>query len=224
MGNEYTEWRDRWPRVIVTCDTAAAMGFLSRYYANRDDGSPCYTGARFEALAGLNENPNTLGPAELVAVSTLSVRIPGAAAVRLLTDPTAAKIAMHLHEIASDIDIIDAGPEILASDAPAAQLWKILRSGRDGIGRTRTSKLMAAKRPRLIPIWDSFVGQATGLTVDEYWTRFQTVLLADNRRIWLWLEALKRDSPTVPDSVSTLRILDVLLWKSVDEERILPHR
>ena len=74
---------------------------------------------------------------------------------------------------------------------------------------------MAAKRPRLIPIWDSFVGQATGLDKTGYWRQFQIVLLADDRRIWDWLGALSAELDHLPIVVSRLRILDVLLWMSV---------
>jgi len=40
---------------------------------------------------------------------------------------------------------------------------------------------MAVKRPHLIPIWDSFVEQATGLETLDYWRRFQRVLTVDDK-------------------------------------------
>jgi hypothetical protein len=40
------------------------------------------------------------------------------------------------------------------------------------LGPTTTSKLLTAKRPRLLPIWDSFVEQATGMGTIDYWSKF----------------------------------------------------
>jgi hypothetical protein len=60
------------------------------------------------------------------------------------------------------------------------------------------------------------VEQATGLGTEDYWRKFQSVLIADDRRIWNWLTELKSEISTVPEVVSPLRILDVVLWMLVD--------
>nr|WP_301150569.1 DUF6308 family protein [Mycobacterium simiae] len=75
---------------------------------------------------------------------------------------------------------------------------------------------MAAKRPRLLPIWDSFVEQATGLGTVGSWWRYQYVLNDNRRRVWDWLGELRKLAANVPSSISELRILDVLLWMSVE--------
>lgn len=110
-----------------------------------------------------------------------------------------------------DVDIITIDRNDLVPGGPASLLWQLLRRGNDGMGRTRTSKLIAAKRPRLIPIWDSFVEQATGLDTSDYWRQFQAVLAADDCAIWTWLTQIRSAVPNVPAAVSNLRILDVLL-------------
>jgi hypothetical protein len=74
----------------------------------------------------------------------------------------------------------------------------------------------AAKRPRLVPIWDSFVEQATGLGTRDYWRRFRQVLTADDRATWNWLGELRPHATNVPKEVSELRLLDVLLWMTVE--------
>nr|CRL71789.1 hypothetical protein CPGR_02084 [Mycolicibacterium malmesburyense] len=68
----------------------------------------------------------------------------------------------------------------------------------------------------MIPIWDSRVQEATGHDTVDYWRRFQEVLVADGRGIWLWLSTLRPMVADLPAGVSELRILDVLLWMSVD--------
>jgi Family of unknown function (DUF6308) len=215
----YVEWARRWPLAVVSCDTDSALSALGRYYATFDDGRPRFTGARFETMTALNEDPDTLGPSDFVAVSMLSVNVSPDAAVRLL-GPDKDLITELLKQIRPDLDIVDADPELLGPDSAAGRLWDVLRHGKDGLGKTTTSKLMAAKRPRLIPIWDSFVEKATGLDTPDYWRRFQHVLAVDDRRIWKWLGQLRSSAPNVPPAVSELRILDVLLWMSVESQRV----
>jgi Family of unknown function (DUF6308) len=211
---DHSHWRQSWPDVVVSCDTNAALKYLHDYYAVDGEQLPLYTGSRFEAMTAMNADPNTLGPADLVAVSTLSVNVPAKAAIRLL-DRDAAVIRELLRQIPDDLDIVDADPRLLGSDSPAGQLWDVLRRGRDGLGPTTTSKLLAAKRPRLLPIWDSFVQQATGLGTLDYWSEFRFVLTEDQRLLWNWLVELRSLATNMPVSVSELRMLDVLLWMSV---------
>ncbi|MBB3750387.1 hypothetical protein FHT44_002848 [Mycolicibacterium sp. BK634] len=211
-----SEWHRQWPAVIVDCDTNRARPLLESYYGLRPNGMPRYTGAHFEIVTALNEDPNTLAPADFVAVSLLSVNVSKEAVIRLLADDTAADITRLLRAIPADVAIVDAPSDLLATASPAGQLWEHLRFGRDGVGPTTTSKLLAAKRPQLLPIWDSFVEQATGLGTEDYWRKFQSVLIADDRRIWNWLTELKSEISTVPKVVSPLRILDVVLWMLVD--------
>jgi hypothetical protein len=95
----------------------------------------------------------------------LCVNVPPEAAIRLL-ESDAAGIAVLLKQIPVGCDIVDVDPGVLSSESAAGRLCDLLRSGKDGLGWTTTSKLMAAKRPRLILIWDSFVEQATLVTLD----------------------------------------------------------
>lgn len=215
---EYTQWRHRWPEVVVQRRTDEAVELLTRYYAVTAAGRPAYSGSQFEAMAALNSDPNSIGPADFTAASMLSVNIPAQAAIRLLSRD-ANEITALLHHIPVDVDILTIDPNDLAPGGPASLLWQLLRRGNDGMGRTRTSKLIAAKRPRLIPIWDSFVEQATGLDTSDYWRQFQAALAADDRAIWTWLAQIRSAVPNVPAAVSNLRILDVLLWMTVDQQR-----
>ncbi|MGR6978377.1 DUF6308 family protein [Mycobacteroides abscessus] len=214
-GRDYPEWRQTWPNVIVQTQTDLALEYLHRYYARQGD-QPQYTGARFESMAALNPDPNAFAPADFLAVSMLSVSVPAQAAIRLL-ERDAETVSRLLARIPSNVDIVDVDPDTLESkDAPAGQLWDLLRKARDGLGPTTTSKLLAAKRPRLLPIWDSLIEQATGLGTTSYWRKFQSVLVDDQRRVWNWLGELRMLSTSAPQSISELRILDILLWMSID--------
>lgn len=213
----YTEWRQRWPEFIVRKATEPAAVLLQRYYKANSFGVPNYSGARFEAVASLNPDPHSIGPADFTAVSMLSVDIPAQAAIRLL-GRDALEITELLRRIPPDKDIIDIDSNELVSGSAVSRLWDVLRRGGDGLGRTKTSKLIAAKRPRLIPIWDNFVEQATGLDTADYWRQFQRVLTVDDYAMWNWLTDLRSHAPNVPATVSNLRILDVLLWMTVDQK------
>lgn len=212
------EWRRSWPDLIVSTQTDTAVDYLQRYYAVDIDDKPRYTGSRFETMAALNPDPNTLGPEDFLAVSMLSVNVPAEAALRLL-GRDAAVVSRLLAQIPAGVDIVDVESEVLNADSPAGQLWDVLRRGRDGLGPTTASKLLAAKRPRLLPIWDSFVEQATGLDTIDYWRKFQYVLTDERRLVWDWLSELRSLTPNLPKSVSELRILDVLLWTSIEVGR-----
>lgn len=214
----YKGWEKRWPNVVVNCDTDAAVSLLRQYYSKRRSGRARYSGSQFELVAAHNIDGDNIGPYEFAAVSLLGVSVKGHAVLRLLSQ--AEKIAELLHEI-PDIDIVDADTELLESGVSAAsQLWKLLRSGKDGIGKTTTSKLMAVKRPRLIPIWDSFIEHATGLDTVDYWRQFQVVLRSNDRQIWNWLNRIRAEVWDSSSPVSTLRVLDVILWMLVETDAI----
>jgi Family of unknown function (DUF6308) len=217
QGCSYPDWWRVWPEVVVRTQTEIAVDCLKRYYAMHGD-EPRYTGSRFESMAALNPDPNTLAPADFLAVSMLSVDVPAEAAIRLL-ERDAATVSRLLLEIPVDVDIVDVDPEMLDADSPAGQLWDVLRRGRDGLGPTTTSKLLAAKRPRLLPIWDSFVEHATGLSTVGYWRKFQYVLADEQRFVWEWLGELRSLATSIPKSTPELRILDVILWMSVESVR-----
>lgn len=199
-GASYEEWRKRWPALIVQRRTEDAMVLLQSYYATTASGLPAYSGSQFEAVAVLNPDPYSIGPADFTAVSMLSVDVSAQAAIRLM-GRDADEISQLLRRIPTDRDIVEVDSDELATGSAASELWQVLRRGRDGLGRTTTSKLIAAKRPRLLPIWDSFVEEATGLDTSDYWRKFQQVLAADNHAIWNWLTEVRSASPTAPTTI-----------------------
>ena len=67
---EYTQWRRRWPEVVVQRRTDEAVELLTRYYAVTAAGRPAYSGSQFEAMAALNSDPYSIGPADFTAAST----------------------------------------------------------------------------------------------------------------------------------------------------------
>lgn len=117
-----------------------------------------YSGAWFDTLGGAGDAPgvaNQFTAADVVAVSTLSVDLGGWSAVDVL-HRRSADLAAGLAQIPLDRDLHDADDDVLdAVFALQGQLDDI-----HGIGPVTRSKLLARKRPRLVPIRDQHVLRA----------------------------------------------------------------
>lgn len=124
-----------------------------------------YTGSLFERLADTTE-PDYFTAKDIVAVSMLSVNVPADVAVWLLLDEGREETHDLLRQIPVDLDIWDAAQHI-APNSPLWRLWLLL-SGQKGIGTTICSKLLAAKRPRLVPIQDRVVNSLFE-PHDDFW-------------------------------------------------------
>jgi hypothetical protein len=92
-------------------------------------------------------------------------------------------------------------------------LWdELIKSQRIDLGPVKASKLMAARYPGLVPIFDSQVSELLGVTVNDPWWKPIRKLVLEVKPILDKLE-LKRDDI----QVTTLRKLDVVLWMKAKE-------
>src|SRR5262245_3468368 len=142
---------------------AQALADLKHYLAAR-------TGAKFEDFAD-RVHPNHITERDIVALMTVSLDVPAEATIELFFERSA-QVAKQLANLPTSDGLRhlwDAEDET----GPAWELWRILRSIR-GIGRTTASKLMAVKRPHLIPIYDDIVGGVLEIGDDENdWAEWQ---------------------------------------------------
>ncbi len=178
----------------VVADPAAEL--VRAYF----DESKSFAGSTFDLLP--NNDPPRFTAEDLVAVSLLDVRFEPRAVRRLLGDPDGT-LRRQLALIRTDLDLWDASDEQLA---PAYELWSAVKA-LPGVGRTRTSKLLARKRPRLMPVLDSVIDEALPLRPDAW------ILLRDALRepgLRQSIDALR--SSGVPREISTLRLVDVATW------------
>ena len=144
---------------------------------------------------------------DLVVVTSLSVDTPGPAAIAVLRD-NADEINAMLAAVGPDRDLADEiGP--ITADWPAWRLNRRLRD-LDGVGPVIASKLLARKRPRLVPIWDAVVAKVTGTEVDQ-WVPLWAVLAQDDRALNERLLRL-RETAGLPGQMSALRAFDVVCW------------
>lgn len=208
------------PSILSEYEIDDAAQLLADYYANYPDGRPRWTGSRFNNWAGGGDSPATrdqLSADDLVSVTFLSVKASGRAAIGLL-EWKADEISALLASIPVDLDLNDVPADrfedVLGQGSTAHRLWHVLRgteTGRWDIGPTTASKLMARKRPRLIPIYDSVVGPLMGLEDSTgQWERWHEVL-TDNTGLPQRLTKIHGQSG-ISDPISRLRVMDIVLW------------
>ena len=127
------------------------------YYAPLDAGG--FTGGQFDAFdpsASRAASANVFTADDVVSVSLLSVDVPGRATLELL-DRQRARFSALLAAAGPDMDLVD----VESTDPqrfPIRALNDALRE-LPNVGPTTASKLLARKRPRLIPIFDSVINE-----------------------------------------------------------------
>lgn len=197
------------PRLLRSADDSRAIDVLTKYYSlGAYAGPKYYTGAYFDTWdsAGTRaRDADRFTADDMVAVSLLSVSVPAAAAISLL-DTEAGKFADLLIQLGPDRDLVtETSP--WSDDWAGWQLWNELMS-LPGVGATTASKLLARKRPRLRPIYDSVVASVTGS--HQIWEPLRARLTSEpelhDRLLHLKAEAGLREE------VSALRVFDVVTW------------
>jgi hypothetical protein len=145
---------------------------------------------------------------DLLAVSLLDVRFEPRAVRALIK--SGSERWTPLRDIPNDRDLWDATDDDLRN---ANALWDQVIA-LPGVGPTKTSKLLARKRPRLIPIVDRIIRNALPLGEDA-WESLRAAL--QDERLRAEIEEIRPAG--LPDTVSTLRLLDVVVWMRHSESR-----
>ncbi|MBO4206111.1 hypothetical protein GSF22_08835 [Micromonospora echinofusca] len=131
-----------------------------------------------------------------------------ATTTRIVLRDRTTELADLLAQVEPDRDLVDVDQPI-DHNWPAWRLHTALTSI-PWIKRTIAGKLLARKRPRLLPIYDRYVAQVTGCEAD-HWQPLRRALLADDRALHHRL-LRSRDALGLPAEVSALRMLDVICW------------
>ncbi|MFJ4277196.1 DUF6308 family protein [Streptomyces massasporeus] len=196
---------------LITSDQA--VSYLRRYFGTGQlpEAAP-FTGSRFEHLTGGGGRQavaNVVTADDLIAVQTLSVRIPAQAALDLLEGDLGVRLSKLLSSVPFDIDMAEAEAADLAEGSPAHTAWRVL-CNQTGIGWVTAGKPLARRRPRLLPVYDQVVRCILGRP-RSFWLDLHGALSADNHALHRELLAL-RQSADLPATVSALRVCDVVLW------------
>lgn len=188
----------------------AAVEALRTYFTPLPEGR--YSGAYFERLGGGGDRPevaNEFTADDVVAVSLLAVDIGGDAALDLL-ETRRSRLSGLLRAIPTDVELADLAAENLGDAWSVRAAYRELLSIKR-IGETSATKLLARKRPHLVPILDSVVAAELSIAKGRYWRPLHAWLTADGRARHRQLEHLRAEAGLGPE-VSVLRVFDVLTW------------
>lgn len=169
-----------------------------------------FTGSRFDSMAD-QAQPNRITERDLVAVTMLGVKVPAPVAIWMLSPDGSSEIESLLASVPADADLWS-HPHLLDEGSDLWRLWRLLRTGcwperkrGNGMGQTITSKILAAKRPALVPVYDSVIRDLLG-PVEDYWQAYRFAL--DDEARLKWAIATGK----APEDVPLLRRIDALLW------------
>jgi len=191
-----------------------------------------FSGSLFDSIGGGGDRSdieNQITREDVLAVAAVNAPVPAGVASLLLTQPASGRLATWLRHLPTDIDLWDAEDYTLAT---ATKAWDEIRTIHEA-GTTSTAdggfaatKLLARKRPRLIPLYDEKVRAVVYLTEGaSWWFSLRDAMRVDGEdnevRFRVGAAMLEADV----GYVSVLRGLDVILWSyanfggSTPEER-----
>lgn len=193
-------------------DRGPSLAALRRYFHGRGTPDRWYSGSDFDSFDGGGDDDavrDTITSSDILALTFLSI-------TKKLPDVALATMTTHTDEISTllgnlpvDVAIHEAPWSTYAPGSDASDLWELLcRSGGKHLPTT-ASKLLARKRPHLIPVYDSRVSSLLGRPASP-WACFWTWFHHEPARAAA-LEELRKEATGI-DDISLLRCLDVILW------------
>ena len=177
-----------------------------------------YGGRWVERFEGGGDDPmvaNRFTTADVLAVGTLSENIPAKAFLPIFHDHADCLSAL-LAMIPTTTELSEAPDSLIGPESAAWQLWEHLESSEfPGISSTRVSKLLARKRPRLIPVYDELVRDTLNRPKRNdlwFWHDLRDALRAEDRRLKRFLEQVRNRVGDAAEHLSTIRVFDVIVW------------
>lgn len=155
---------------------------------------------------------NSVGIDDLLAITTLDVALPPRT-IRLILGRDQEKINEMLGGISAETELWEAGDPLLGR---ASALWRLLDQY-GGIGPVKAGKILARKRPALIPIIDSVVREALPAPEGHlaFWQALRTCLSDSELR--REIDSLRPQNSG--GRITTLRLLDVVIWMRFSDGR-----
>jgi len=151
---------------------------------------------------------------DLAAIGALSVELKAQTARELIEDSDGVlrgllgECELWVASHGADLSDPNLSPDWLEKGSPFRRLWdELVREERISLGNVKASKLMAAKYPGLVPIFDSQVSGLLGVTAKDPWWKPMRELVIEVKPV---LDKLKLTRDDI--QVTTLRKLDVVLW------------
>lgn len=176
---------------------------LASYFGG---GKEPFTGRWFEEFAAIGD-PNRFQASDLLAVESLSVIVPPEAAATLLMTK-GEQFNSLLRDIPREQNLWEVRRLDLDVGSAAEKLHNELRTLR-GVDWVVAGKLLAAKRPKLIPILDNEVNKYLQPVQGLFWVSMHDELSDPQRR-----QTISEVCEGAPPTVSLLRRIDVALWRA----------
>ena len=170
---------------------------LVHRYFNPQINEP-FSGSLFHTL-GIND-ANQFGNDDLLSLNLLDESV----TARQIKELTTGKFDQLLRALCDSYDVTQLDGEAYK---PAIEIWGAL-SEIHGFGPTRVSKLLARKRPNLIPIRDSIVNKQLQIEGHSWWRSLAATMRHSDVKESLNDLCLTIDMCAVPH----LRVLDVAIW------------
>lgn len=192
---------------------------LGRRFADYFGSDVPYAGASFESYRP--SGADSIDPSDLIALTFLSIGfslksksgVTPHAALRL--ERRRDDIAGLLKELPVDVAIEkldEAGfEELLGTGSHGDQLFELLRQ-EVGLPRVATYKLLARKRPALIPIRDTVVERALDQKPTDAWWRPWWFAMTTGSAIAELIDEIRWSGPSEAHNLSTLRTADIAIW------------
>jgi hypothetical protein len=143
-------------------------------------------------------------------VELLSIQIPPRVALDLLEGALGKQVTEYLRQIPTTVSLwSDEAEHLIEEGGPADSVWRLL-DHQDGVGWVTAGKLLARKRPSLIPVYDEVVRCAMGRP-ENFWKALRDALRQDDGKLRAHVAHLMKIAD-VPPAVTLLRALDVAVW------------
>jgi hypothetical protein len=186
---------------LANLQSALATPHLRDAVSEYFDAASTFAGHTFDSLGS---NPSDqITTDDLLAVTLLDVPW-SPTAVRQLLGELSDKVSQLLQVIDGNATMWDSArgcQDLINAEA----LWNVI-DAIPGVGSTRTSKLLARKRPSLVPITDRVILSAVG-TSGTTWRTLRYCFQHQSFR-----DAAESVRPSNAESASLLRIFDVAIW------------
>lgn len=181
---------------------------LQNYFGG---GTEQFTGRWFDEFAAIGD-PNRFEASDVLAVEALSVKVPPeAAAALLITD--AERFNALLRQIPRGHNLWEVRRVDVNVGSPADDLHRALVDI-DDIGWVTAGKLLAAKRPKMLPILDNDVNDYLKPPQHLFWVSLHDELSDTSSR-----EVIADVCQVAPPHISLLRRVDVALWRAARRKR-----
>jgi len=151
---------------------------------------------------------------DLAAIGALSVELKAQTARELIEDSDGVlggllgECELWVASHGADLSDPNVSPDWLEKGSSFRRLWdELVRKERVDLGHVKASKLMAAKYPGLVPVFDSQVSGLLGVTKKDPWWKPMRELVIEVKPVLDKLTLVRDDI-----QVTTLRKLDVVLW------------